>query len=83
MGAKARARGIRGSAEKKTWIVNVSLPGKESFWFGNYQAANRNDAKENTRIFVNKYLPLNARIVCIAEGSVTVTITGKEIYLDE
>lgn len=67
----------------KQWIVCVQMPGKKSFWAGTFEAVGRTEAKRAASLFVAEYLPLDAKTIAIAEGSVTVKFDGPKIPFDE
>lgn len=67
----------------KTWIVKVQHPGLSPYWIGNYFAANRAAAKKEARKFVSAFVPTDCKIVCIAEGYISMQLDGPEIPYEE
>lgn len=67
----------------KSWIARVQVPTKTPMWVGTYPAEDRNQAKREARRFVATILPLDTKILCIAEGRIEVSLSGPEIPMNE
>lgn len=63
----------------KSWVVKVCNPGLAPFWLGSFNAVSRAQAKRVAVGFVAAHLPSTCKIICIAEGVMTLTLTGPEI----
>ena len=64
------------------WVVKVKAAGKEPLWIGNFQARGREDAKLEAKRFAARFLPLECRIIAIAQGRIAVQFNGPEIQID-
>lgn len=67
----------------KTWIVQAKVTGKLPMWLGPFEAGGRAEAKRAAQLYVSARLPLDAKIISIAEGKIRVTLNGPEIPFDE
>ena len=67
----------------KTWIVQVKSPDKQPFWVGNVKAPGRTEAKRAARLFVSEILPLDTKILAIAEGEIDIRFDGEPFAFDE
>lgn len=67
----------------KTWIVQVKSPDKQPFWVGNVEAPGRTEAKRAARLFVSEILPLDTKILAIAEGEIDIRFDGEPFAFDE
>lgn len=70
------------SDAKTDWLVKAKMPGKEPLWYGTYQARGREEAKRAAARFLSKYLPLEAMIICIAQGRIAIEFDGPEIIME-
>lgn len=67
----------------KTWIAQAKVPDRLPIWMGPFEAEGRAEAKRAARLYVSARLPLDAKIISIAEGTIRVSITGPEIPFEE
>lgn len=64
------------------WVVKVKAAGKEPLWIGHFPARGREDAKLEAKRFAARFMPLECRIIAIAQGQVAVQFDGPEIQID-
>lgn len=67
----------------KTWIAQVKAGDKHPFWVGNFKAPGRAEAKRAARLFVSEILPLDTKILAIAEGEISVRFDSEPFVFDE
>lgn len=67
-----------------SWVGYVKYKDRTPFWIGNFQADGREKAKRAVRLGISAHLGgEDFRLLKIAQGSVSLQITGEIFDLDE